>query len=154
MKKLLVIVAIAVIGVAAWRVRSHSSADAQDGKDLLVGRLWVDRLPTSERDQFNLFAVGPQGLFGIFQTRSRWVGSYEVFRADRSGSGIVAEFPQSGRTEKLAVKARRCNEKGMDFCMDITGNSLGAHRYYSRKEWVVKSLADEQALAAQLDEAR
>lgn len=38
--------------------------------------------------------------------------------------------------------------------MDISGNSRGVHSYYSRKDWVIKSLADEQALAAKLDAAR
>jgi len=152
MKKLVVVMVVAVIGVVGWRMHSHRALDAgaQDGRDVLAGRVWLDRMPTNDRDSFNVFALLPNNKIGVFQTRSVWRGVYEAFRYQRSGGQLDATFPQSGDTEQLTIKARRCNERGMDFCLDITGNSRGAHRYYSRKDWVIKSLADEQALVDQL----
>ena len=148
MKKLLVIAVVAVIGVVGWRVHSR---DKQDGeKNVLVDRLWLDHVPSSERDPINILALLSDEKMGVFQKTTAYRGSYELFRWDRNGW----TYPQTGETDKPTIRVRRCDEKGMDFCMDISGNSRGVRRYYSRKDWVIKSLADEQALAAKLDAAR
>jgi hypothetical protein len=143
MKKLLVVVAIAVIGVGAWRVRSHAQ---RDGREVLVDRVWIDHLPASDRDPLNFFALFSEQKFGVFQNMTAYRGSYEVFRPGRGGW----TYPQTGETDRPQVRVYRCNENGMDYCLDISGNSRGVHRYYSRKDWVIKSLADEQAFAAKL----
>jgi hypothetical protein len=150
MKKLLVIAVVAVIGVVGWRVRSHRAPDAQDGKNVLVDRLWIDHVPSSEREPFNFLALLSEDKVGVFQNATAFRGSYELFRF----SGGSWTYPQTGEVDKPAWRVRRCDERGMDFCMEISGNSRGVHRYYSRKDWVIKSLADEQALAAKLDAAR
>jgi hypothetical protein len=150
MKKLLVVVAIAVIGVAAWRVRSHKSVDALDGKSVLVDRLWLDHIPSHEREPFNILALFSEHSVGVFQKLTAYTGRYEMFQYGDGGW----KYPQTRETDSPTIRIRRCDDNGMDFCMDITGNSRGVHRYYSRKDWVIKSLADEQALAAQLDAAR
>ncbi|HEY1812153.1 MAG TPA: hypothetical protein VGG74_07330 [Kofleriaceae bacterium] len=150
MKKLLVVVAIAVIGVAAWRVRSHKSVDTQDGKSVLVDRLWLDHIPSHEREPFNILALFSEHSVGVFQKLTAYTGNYEMFQYGNGGW----KYPQTRETDSPTVRIRRCDDNGMDFCMDITGNSRGVHRYYSRKDWVIKSLADEQALAAKLDAAR
>jgi hypothetical protein len=155
MKKLLVVVAIVVIGVVGWRVRSHRAPDAleldaQDGKSVLVDRLWLDHVPSGPRDAFNILALISEDNVGVFQNTTAYRGNYEMFQFSRNGW----KFPQTGDVDKPTIRVVRCDEKGMDFCMDISGNSRGVHRYYSRKDWVIKSLADEQALAAKLDAAR
>src|SRR5580704_4075596 len=151
MKKLLVVVVIAVIGVVGWRARSHCAPDVQDGPgDVLVDRLWIDHIPSSEREPFNILALISDDKLGVFQNMTAYRGSYEMFR----WGGLGWKYPQTGETDKPKIRVRRCNENGMDFCMDISGNSRGVHSYYSRKDWVIKSLADEQALAAKLDAAR
>ncbi len=150
MKKLLVLAVVAVIGVVGWRVRSHRAPDAQDGKDVLVDRLWLDHIPSSPREPFNIMALISDDNIGVFQNTTAYRGSYEMFRWDSNGW----KYPQTGETDKPRIRVRRCDENGMDFCMDISGNSRGVRRYYSRKDWVIKSLADEHALAAKLDAAR
>jgi hypothetical protein len=152
MKKLLVVVAIAAVGVGVWRTRTHSheSVDVQDGGGVIVDRLWIDHVPSHEREPFQILAMFSEHKVGVFQKLTAYIGQYEMFQYGNGGW----KYPQTRETDKVSIRVRTCNDDGMDYCMDITGNSRGVHRYYSRKDWVIKSLADEQALAAKLDEAR
>jgi hypothetical protein len=156
MKKLLVVVAIAAVGVGIWRTRSHShesvgSVEIQDGGSVLVDRLWIDHIPSHEREPFQIMALFSEHKIGVFQKLTAYMGQYEMFQYGKGGW----KYPQTRETDdSISIRVRTCNDNGMDYCMDIKGNSRGVHRYYSRKDWVIKSLADEQALAAKLDEAR
>jgi hypothetical protein len=59
-------------------------------------------------------------------------------------------FPQSGDRETLTVKPHRCNEQGMDYCLDVSGSTRGVSRYYSRKGWEIRTVDEAEALATTL----
>jgi hypothetical protein len=156
MKKLLLVAALAAVGFGGWRLRAHSHhAAVTDGGEnkLLVDRLWIDRMPEHERDPINVLALLSDDKLGVFQNLTAYRGSYELFRYERSGGELRVKYPQTGESDKLSVKVTRCDEDGMDFCLDVSGGSRGVRHYYSREEWVIGSLADEQKLADQLDPA-
>ena len=44
-----------------------------------------------------------------------------------------------GLIQRVHYTARRCAENGFDFCLELSGTSRGTRRYYSKKEWSVKS---------------
>jgi len=145
MKKVLVIAVVAVIGVVGWRVHARHHAQDRD-KNVLLDRLWLDHVPGHEREPFNVLALLSEQHVGVVQNMTAYRGSYELFRFTRDGW----KYPQTGDTDRPSIRVRRCSENGMDFCLDITGNSRGVHHYYSRKDWVIDSLAGEQALVDQL----
>jgi hypothetical protein len=150
MKRLFVLAMVAVVGVATWRwhgaAREVASGDAQ----LVQDRLWIDHMPRSERDTFQLFLALTEQPIGVYQQASAWKGSYELFRYELHGGELRVMFPQDGTRETVQVNARKCHEEGMDFCLELDGGSRGAKRYYSRKGWEIKSLAAEQAKVAEL----
>lgn len=159
MKKLLLVSAVAVVGVAGWKLHARHAApastsavelDAQDGGGVLVDRLWLDHLPANQRDYTNFMVILSDEDFGVFQKASMFRGAYEVFNYARQGGSLQLTYPQTRESEKVTVKVRRCKEDGMDFCLDVTGNSRGVQRYYSREDWVIKSLDAEHALADKL----
>jgi hypothetical protein len=150
MKKLIVVAAIASLAVVGWKMRSHKTVDAQDGRNVLVDRIWIDHLPAHERDPINFLALLSDEKIGVMQNTTAFRGSYEMFKWGNGGW----RWPQTGETDKPTIRVRTCNENGMDYCMDISGVSRGVKHYASRKDWVIKSIADEQALAAKLDAAR
>jgi hypothetical protein len=151
MKKLLLLVAVVGIGVGAWQLRSRSTTTAtpSDSK-LLVGRVWIDHLPRNERDVIQIFGMIPDEGIGLFSKRSVWAGDFEGFRFELKGDEVRAVFPQNNAKEKFRAKARTCNERGMDFCLDIEGSDHGVKRYYSREGWEIGSLHDEQHFEAGL----
>jgi hypothetical protein len=145
MKRLLVLAIVGVVGVATWRWYSTGPADAPTDSKLALDRLWVDHLPRNERDVFQVFLAITDEPLGIFQAQSVWKGNFELFRYELDGDKLRLVFPQDNDRETVKIEARACHEKDMDYCLELSGSSRGAKRYYSRKGWEIGSLDGEAA---------
>ena len=144
MKKLALLAVVAVVAVVGYRVEKHHKTQAH----LVRDRVWLDHMPRNDRDTVNVFAVLSRQAVGGFQATSAWKGNFELFRYEQNGDEIRVVYPQTGDKEKLTVRARECNEKGMDYCLDVEGSSHGVKRYYSREEWVIENTGDIQKVLA------
>lgn len=154
------LMAMAVMALGGYLVvRSQSSESlpgathdggAHDAK-LLKDRVWLERLPKHDKDRIEVFVAlsakkgGRQGPVGAFEKVSMWEGHYQAFRYESEGQTMKVIFPQTGVTETLTVKATRCKEADMDFCLDVSGNGRGVNRYYSRKGMEIRSLEEAEA---------
>jgi hypothetical protein len=134
MKKLVLIPLLAAVVYGGYHLRSHEPAHV-DVRD----RVWIDHLPTNDRDTFNVFALLTQEPIGVFQATSVWKGNYEAFRYEKHGNEVRAMYPQNGDREKLTVSECKCDQRGMDYCLEISGSSRGVKKYYSRKDWIIES---------------
>lgn len=157
----------AVVGVGGfaayrWQASEHASLSAQEHDTrLLKDRVWVDHVPRHDKDRIHLFLAltpkrtGRTGPIGIFEQVSQWEGHFEAFRYEAEGETMRIIFPQTGDRETLTVKPSACKQHNMDYCLDVSGNSRGVKRYYSRKGWEVKSVDEAEALvrAAEMPEA-
>jgi hypothetical protein len=152
MKKLLVLVVVSAVGVGAWRWHS-TPADSGSDAHLVQDRIWIDHVPKNDRDTFQVFLALTEQPVGIYQKTSAWQGSFEIFRYEMHGGELRVIFPQNGDRETVRAKARTCSEAGMDYCLELSGGTRGAKRYYSRKGWEVGSLADEQTKLDELAHA-
>lgn len=155
MKKAILLVVVAVVAVSVWRWQRAS----RPGENRLVtDRIWIDHIPRGERDTIKVFAAVSEHSIGVFQATSQWRGAYEAFRYEAGGGELRMLFPQSGDRETVKVKARKCSENGMDFCLELEGASRGAKRYYSREGWEIKGGnnldAIEREVAHQIDAVR
>jgi hypothetical protein len=150
MKKAILLVVVAVVAVSVWRWQRAS----HPGENRLVSdRIWIDHIPRNERDTIKVFAAISEHSVGVFQATSQWRGAYEAFRYEASGGEMRLVFPQSGDRETVRVKARRCNEQGMDFCLELDGASRGAKRYYSREGWEING-SNVDAIEREVDAVR
>ena len=144
MRKLIVITLVAAVGFGAWRWHTHAHhVQAQDDSKLVEDRLWIDHLPRNDRDAVNVFALLHDASIGVFQKTSAWKGSFEIFQYEAHAGQLRVIYPQTGDKETIRAKARRCNEGGMDYCLELDGGR-GVKRYYSQEGWEIGNLADEQ----------
>ena len=136
-KTLMVAMAVSLGSYGAYRWQASGPVQvAEHDTKLLKDRVWIDRLAKTERDKQNVFVAlspgrrggGPKGTVGIFETLTMWEGHFEAFRYEHDGEEMRIVFPQSGDKETLTVKPTKCNENGMDYCLDISGNSRGVSR--------------------------
>ena len=141
MKKLLVLAAISAAGYGVYQWRAEPAKD----NELVRDRIWIDHMPRNEREPVQTLLILKKQAGGVFNNASRWAGKYEVFRYEMQGSRIRMQFPQTGDRDDVRVTASKCNERGMDYCLTLDGNSRGAHKYYSREGWEVRSLDDARA---------
>jgi len=145
-KALLVLALLGTAGYTTYRV-TRSSVAPTDGASLALDRIWLDHLPVSETDTVQVFVALTEQPFGVFQQASMWRGAHELFQYEKDGGKLRIEYPQTGEKETARLTATRCSERGMDFCLEITGASRGVKRYYSKKGWEIdrmKSLGQVQ----------
>jgi hypothetical protein len=152
MKKLAAVALVAVGVVSAWQLRGGDDAPP-DSSNPVLDRIWVDKLPTTERETFNIFVVLEDDEFGVFDSRSMWKGHFEFFKVKDVKQGHVRiHYPQTGETETLHGKVRRCSERDFDYCLELTGGSRGVTRYFSKEEWVIDGVHGQAALATRVDQ--
>jgi hypothetical protein len=149
MNKLLAVVGIAGLAVAGWTIHSHK-AIATDGGKLVADRVWIDHMPKSERDMVNVFVVVTSNPVGIFQAASRWQGQFEMFKYEQKANEIRVVFPQTGAKETLEATAKKCDQQGFDFCLQLDGGKHGVTRYYSMQGWDVGTVDAAQARLSQI----
>lgn len=145
MKNLIILTAI-VLG-AVWLLRSDSDNDdasVHDGKNHVVNRAWIDKIPETMRDKIDVFIAHDDPQYGAFQHTSAFEGDYSVFQWKRAKSGngkYAITMLQSGRQHQLRARVTRKNCKQFDMCMDLQGTPRGATRYYSMEDWVIEGNA-------------
>ena len=142
MKKVLLAMALVGVGYGGWRLThrgggSEAAETSLDDSKLALDRIWIDHLPRTEKDMIQIFAAVSEEEFGVFQHTSAWKGAFELFRFNFKGDAIHATYPQDNSREKITVKATRCNEGQMDYCLEVSGTSRGVKKYYSRKGWEI-----------------
>ncbi|HEX3757223.1 MAG TPA: hypothetical protein VHW23_00895 [Kofleriaceae bacterium] len=136
MRKAVLLVAAVVISVCAWRWK-HADDTALAPSRLVADRIWIDHIPRNERDTVQVFFANGKDALGLFAASSQWRGRHELFRYEGSGAELRVVYPQTGERETVRATARRCDENGMDFCLEVQGASRGVKQYYSRKGWEV-----------------
>lgn len=148
MKKLAIAALACVLFAVAWRARS-SDGDTQ----LLYDRFWVDHAPRDAKERFYALVVSSKHPVGHVAEQTQWTGRWEGFHyhvQPRDESALELIYPHRGDREVVRFRARRCSEKGFDFCLETDGGSRTARRYYSKKEWQV---GGAEALPFAVDDA-
>lgn len=145
MKKLVlaVLVLSTVAFVALRRGGDDATTESTDSKLVSVtDRIWIDHIPRNDRDVFHLFVAITEQPFGIFQATSQWKGQYELFQYEISGNEMRLVYGQDGSKDKVKATARECGDKGMDYCLELSGASRGVKKYYSMEDWVIDGRMD------------
>lgn len=155
MKKLFWILLLVLVAYLAWRWwrGSGDAGTADRGEQLFYDRVWVDHLPKSQTDAFDVFAAITEQPVGVFDHRSQWKGEWELFRYEPRGDGqLETVFPGSkNQKARLSYRAWKCNEKKeFDYCLEVTGGK-GPKKYFSQRGWEIGGVDGERAVAARLD---
>ena len=154
MKKLVLLVILGTVATASvWSWKRASEPVATDNR-LFADRIWIDHIPRNERDTINVFAAISEHSVGVFQATSQWRGSFEAFRYEANAGDLRIVYPQTGDREKARVKARRCDDGQMDFCLEIDGATRGVKKYYSREGWEIGQAHDLDAVKQRVETLR
>src|SRR2546423_12782576 len=91
------IVSLALVGALA-ACSSHSSSTAvstEEAQKLLIDRNWLDRMPETERDHLFVYRFVPKMGGGVFQDRTLYKGTFELFRFEATGGEIRFDLPET-----------------------------------------------------------
>ena len=121
------------IVLSALLVLGCSSDRPRKGEDpqLLLDRIWIDRLPEKHTEYSQIMLVLAGQPIGVFQRASSYDMHLEVFMYRREGGRVAYRFPQSDKKGELTYRIAGCNDlPPFDLCLELSQNPWGGPKRY------------------------
>jgi hypothetical protein len=83
------------------------AVDSTRARDELVDRNWIDVWPTEKEDRLHVYRFTPSMGGGVFQDRTVYEGSFELFTFSATGESISFVFPGKNETRETAYRIER-----------------------------------------------
>lgn len=124
----------AVVSLAACS--SHAKSDAvrvsdRDAAQLLIDRNWLDVMPTSKHDRLHVYRFVPQMGGGVFQDRTLFKGTFELFKFRVAGDHIQFDLPETEQLVDSPFQIETVSGPApFDLKLTIKDDPRGAHEYF------------------------
>src|SRR5712664_3620470 len=95
MRTLFAISAVCAL-TAACSSKPKAELSASDARDVLINRNWLDRMPQTQSDRLHVYRFVPTMGGGVFQDRTLYKGTFELFKFSIDGDHILFDLPETG----------------------------------------------------------
>lgn len=146
--------ALIAVALAAAACSSPSSSSKQvapeEARSLLIDRNWLDRMPETERDRLHVYRFVPSMGGGVFQDRTLYKGTFELFSFKVDGNKILFDLHETKTKVASPFKIERVDgPKPFDLKLTIDADPRGPKVYYGIRAETDRSGAQlEQRLHA------
>lgn len=152
-RKILALAALGALTIGTYQVGTtvlDMFADRSVEAKRLANQVWIERLPTDDRDMIHHLVMVEDGgdRFGAFGKSSQWRHFVELFRWAREENRLTILLPQERKRLDLTVKVWNCEGEApapFQLCLELSNNRKTS-KYYSRHDWSIDA-ADPDALA-------
>jgi hypothetical protein len=129
--KALMLVAV----LAACSSKSTSvEVPADEAQKLLIDRNWLDKMPETEKDRLHVYRFVPKMGGGVYQDRTLYKGTFELFKFKATGDEIHFKLPETKEKVRSAYKIEEVTgPKPFDLRLTIFDSPRGPKTYYSIK---------------------
>jgi hypothetical protein len=130
--------------------KPSQAVSAEEAKNLLIDRNWLDTYPQTERDKLHVYRFVPSMGGGVFQDRTLFKGVFELFSFSATGSEIKFTLHETHDEVTSAYTIEPVDgPEPFDLKLVIASDPRGPKIYYGIKsETDVDGHLLEQRLAA------
>ena len=143
------VLVIALLGAACSSPKQETKElDDAEARKVLVNRNWMDHWPTTKTDNIHVYRFVPGMGGGVFQDRTIYKGTFELFRFDTRADEIEFELGETNQrvTSKFRIDAID-GPHPFDLRLTITADPRGPQVYFGiRSETDPDGLLLEQRL--------
>jgi len=134
MRTLLVTSAVWALAFAACSLKSSPQLSASDARDVLIDRNWLDRMPETPRDKLHVYRFVPSMGGGVFQDRTLFKGTFELFMFKVEGDHIVFDLPETHeRVASQFTIERVSGPRPFDLKLTIANDPRGPQVYFGMR---------------------
>ena len=116
----------------------NKTLSGDEARKVLLDRNWLDRMPQTDRDRLHVYRFVPSMGGGVFQDRTIFFGTFELFAYEQDGQRIRFNLLHTGekKTSTFAIEALdKPGPEGVDLKLTISDDPRGSKTYYGwRKE--------------------
>ena len=131
------LVVVALLAGACSKPATHALPPEQ-AKKVLLDRNWLDRVPQKVDDKLHVYRFVPSMGGGVFQDRTIFFGTFELFTFEADGSRIRFNLLHTGDKRVSAYTIEELatpGPDGVDLQLTISDDPRGSKTYYGwRKE--------------------
>ncbi|MEJ7603849.1 MAG: hypothetical protein WKG01_38570 [Kofleriaceae bacterium] len=105
--------------------------DGDEAKRLLIDRNWLDRMPETDRDKLFVYRFVPSMGGGVYQDRTLYKGTFELFTFEATGEQIRFDLPET-KTKVISDYAieRVEGPEPFDLKLTLTEDPRGPKVYF------------------------
>ncbi len=120
-----------VASLAGCSHKTSGSVGDAEARKLLLDRNWIDRMPQTERDKLHVYRFVPNMGGGVFQDRTIFKGTFELFRFSTERDEIHFDLLETHDqvTSKFRIEAVDGPEP-FDLKLTIDADPRGPQVYY------------------------
>jgi len=123
---------LALVVLAACSSRSPSQLSDGEARQLLIDRNWIDRMPQTDRDRLHVYRFVPSMGGGVFQDRTLFKGTFELFTFAVDGDHIDFNLPETGERVRSQFHIDRIDGPGpFDLKLTVWSDPRGPSVYFS-----------------------
>jgi hypothetical protein len=114
---------------------SHKAADhalaKNEASKLLIERNWIDRMPQTERDKLHVFRFTPSMGGGVFQDRTIFKGTFELFKFSVDGDQLEFDLLETHDKVRSQFQIEVVDGPApFDLKLTIPNDPRGPREYY------------------------
>jgi hypothetical protein len=127
-----ILLALSLAGtLAACSANKSSQVDRGEAARLLVDRNWLDHMPKTERDRLHVYRFVPSMGGGVFQDRTLYKGTFELFRFGTKGDQLRFDLPETHDKVTSTFRIEKVEgPKPFDLKLTIDPDPRGPGVYY------------------------
>jgi hypothetical protein len=128
------LIAMVLFVAACGSSPSATVVEKDDAKQLLIDRNWMDRMPETDRDKLFVYRFVPNMGGGVYQDRTIYKGTFELFKFAATGDEIHFDLLE---TKDKVTSAYRIEEvsgpEPFDLRLTIFDDPRGPRTYFGMK---------------------
>src|SRR5688572_19648805 len=102
-----------------------------EARKLLIDRNWIDRMPETERDRLHVYRFVPSMGGGVFQDRTLYKGTFELFTFKVDGDHLDIDLPQTHERVRSQFTIEKVNgPEPFDLKLTLWSDPRGPQVYY------------------------
>jgi hypothetical protein len=130
----LALIAALSVTAACTSSKPSTQVSSEEARNLLIDRNWLDRMPETDRDHLFVYRFVPNMGGGVFQDRTLYKGTFELFSFSVKDSAITFKLHET----KTEVTSSYTIEKvegpePFDLKLTITDDPRGPKVYFGMK---------------------
>jgi hypothetical protein len=128
------VLALALFVAAACGSSSSQQVSPDDARQLLIDRNWIDRMPETDRDKLHVYRFVPSMGGGVYQDRTIYKGTFELFKFAATGDEIHFDLLETKDKVTSAYKIEEVSgPKPFDLRLTIFDDPRGPRTYFGTR---------------------
>jgi hypothetical protein len=132
--RIALLIAVSLAACSSGSSSKSRLVPADEARELLVDRNWLDVWPKSETERLHVYRFVPNMGGGVYQDRTLYKGTFELFKFKATGDEIHFDLPETKtKVQSPYTIDQVTGPEPFDLRLTIFESPRGPKVYYGRK---------------------